>query len=146
VGEIAANWQETLREAVLIRYHQEDDPDENHPLDQLHDAIVGNNIIAEIKEENANIGTKSNLKLKPDIAAILHDRFTSTESPSTTLSSAACGEIVMVHHEMDLTVARRSIEKALQFSMPSSSLPMIRVCESLPTFQLVAISCKMSYC
>jgi hypothetical protein len=60
VGEIAANWQETLREAVLTRYHQEDDPDENHPIDQLHDAIVGNNIIAEIKEENANIGTKSN--------------------------------------------------------------------------------------
>lgn len=37
VGEIATNWQETLREAVLIRYYQEEG---QNPLDLLQEAVT----------------------------------------------------------------------------------------------------------
>ena len=107
VGEIAANWQESLREAVLIRYYQEEG---QNPLDLLQKALA-------TQDSTPNA---INL-LYPDDFNVLRDQCHSL--------------LLMVPHESDLPFVEASLKDRVDyvickgvdeaFTMPQQSLAVL---------------------
>ena len=102
VGEIAANWQETLREAVFIRYYREEG---KNPLDLLQKAVQ------EQYDNDKNVDNAPGL-LDPDDVEVLRQRggdYIVVVAPHESDLPALCTALQNVNH----VVVCNSVEQAL---------------------------------